>query len=676
MKWSLDTHKFMSEITRKALQILTDYHITSSSSELEIERAEQAMATAGVYSDEKAASGRIRRALFTYFKCYGCIDKNENLTEICRLFAENKLTLREFCFQFIVNYKLHSELGTYHPLRLLLLFLQKLSNQSKQQAFITSYDFSRLVEFNSYEELTDSFITEQIQNHMNNDHEVNERSIGFDVWSNILISSGLFEKNYNKALILSNLELGKWLLEAYGLTQNYYSHDINNGVFANLPQMPKLKVNVSNHNVYLSESKALQAYLFSKNIKNDEIESYIYNGSGKSFDDFLKTFDLVNKKGFYSDFAGLERLVGHCLTKINDINLQIIGNMLINLPISERQLQQLEAKIYAQNNQNKESLTHINVIYYGVPGAGKSHTIEKDYNINDGNSIVERVVFHPDYTYSDFVGQLLPTTEQDKVKYSFQPGPFTTILLSAIKNPNVQHILIIEEINRGNAPAIFGDLFQLLDREENGESKYKITNKEIANIAYETITDKNDAKISIPSNLTIVATMNTSDQNVFTLDTAFQRRWEMRLIENKFTEQHEFANKPILDTTVTWKTFCETMNSIIVGNGARTTSTEDKRLGIYFVKAKDIELGDGSKNQLRKFPEKVIKYLWDDAFKFNREDLFNASYNSLEDVIEAFMGNNGPERFNIFKADVINLLKPTVEHKEETTEPDNDVAQQ
>ena len=335
---------------------------------------------------------------------------------------------------------------------------------------------------------------------------------------------------------------------------------------------------------------------------------------------------------------------------------------------------------------NKENRNIIgrNIIYYGVPGAGKSHTIEKDYNIDDGNNIVERVVFHPDYTYSDFVGQIMPKVETEKdtenntafsrVSYEFKPGPFTNILRLANENPNKQHILIIEEINRGNAPAIFGDLFQLLDRKEDGSSRYSINNSDIANVVY--LDNFPEKKVYLPSNLTIVATMNTSDQNVFTLDTAFQRRWEMRLIENKFRSDHTFADKEILDTKVTWRTFCETMNRVIVGNGARTTSTEDKRLGVYFIKAQDIDLGDKSVNQLRKFPEKVIKYLWDDAFKFNREDLFNTIYHSLEDVIEAFMGKTGPERFNIFKADIINQLNVVKETKQENTETLNEANQQ
>jgi hypothetical protein len=111
-----------------------------------------------------------------------------------------------------------------------------------------------------------------------------------------------------------------------------------------------------------------------------------------------------------------------------------------------------------------------NIILYGVPGAGKSWTIERYYIYE--NTKMERVVFHPDYTYSDFVGQILPQSKDGDVSYNFMPGPFTKILKDAYKNPNQKFILVIEEINRGNAPAIFGDIFQLLDR--NKEAKVHI----------------------------------------------------------------------------------------------------------------------------------------------------------------------------------------------------------
>jgi len=339
-----------------------------------------------------------------------------------------------------------------------------------------------------------------------------------------------------------------------------------------------------------------------------------------------------------------------------------------------------------------------NVLLYGVPGSGKSWTIEHEYCKKDTN--VERLVFHPDYTYSDFIGQILPNVAEDgQVSYKFTAGPFTNILADAYQNPDKEYILIIEEINRGNAPAIFGEVFQLLDRKTEirdidddgypiGTSEYGITNANIAAIVY------GDAKhkVRIPSNLSIIGTMNTSDQNVFTLDTAFQRRWEMRLIENNFEHvDRRLADAKILDTGITWEVFCTQINKIIVGNNARMTSAEDKRLGAYFVHLRDLaynpsmgNLSDGEYDALRtkeqdktitdaekgrlaeiraamkqnrKFPEKVIKYLWDDAFKFNREIVFETTtYQSLEQVIRTFMYAEKLDRLAMFKDNVRNAF--------------------
>ncbi len=354
------------------------------------------------------------------------------------------------------------------------------------------------------------------------------------------------------------------------------------------------------------------------------------------------------------------------------------------------------------NNKNKKNNrleTGINVILYGVPGSGKSWTIEHEYC--NPKSIVVRLVFHPDYTYYDFIGQILPNvSENGQVSYKFTPGPLTNILRDSYNNPDKEYILIIEEINRGNAPAIFGEVFQLLDRKSDisdndefpiGTSEYGIINTDIAAVMYGK--DRAEDEVRIPSNLSIIGTMNTSDQNVFTLDTAFQRRWNMRLIENNFENvDSELADAVILDTEITWKNFCTEINNIVALNGVRMAASEDKRLGAYFVHIKDLyyddkmgNLSDGeydmlrkkeSENSLfdvekerlteirnamkqnRKFPEKVIKYLWDDAFKFNREIVFeNTKYQSLEQVIHEFMYANGFERFKIFKDDIQNAFR-------------------
>ena len=365
-------------------------------------------------------------------------------------------------------------------------------------------------------------------------------------------------------------------------------------------------------------------------------------------------------------------------------------------------LEELEAETEGfgfDNYEDNRLTTGMNVLLYGVPGSGKSWTIEHEY-CKEG-ATVERLVFHPDYTYSDFIGQILPAVAEDgQVSYKFTPGPFTEILRDAYRNPSKEYILVIEEINRGNAPAIFGEVFQLLDRKIEildkdddgfpiGTSEYGITNPNIAKIVYGDSTHK----VRIPSNLSIIGTMNTSDQNVFTLDTAFQRRWEMRLIENNFENvDQKFANTEILDTGITWEVFCKKINDVIVSTNVRMSSSEDKRLGAYFVRLQDILedntsvkftkdeyddlrrkenadiITDGDKKRLfairetmkknRRFPEKVIKYLWDDAFKFNREVIFDTNeYRSLESVIRAFMYAEGIQRFKMFKQNIIDSLQ-------------------
>ena len=351
--------------------------------------------------------------------------------------------------------------------------------------------------------------------------------------------------------------------------------------------------------------------------------------------------------------------------------------------------------------------TGTNVLLYGVPGSGKSWTIEHEY-CKEGTK-VERLVFHPDYTYSDFIGQILPAVAEDgQVSYKFTPGPFTEILRDAYRDPTTEYILVIEEINRGNAPAIFGEVFQLLDRKieklEKGDdgfpigtSEYGITNSNVAKIVYGDSTHK----VRIPSNLSIIGTMNTSDQNVFTLDTAFQRRWEMRLIENNFENVNQkFANAEIWDTGITWEVFCKKINDVIVSNNVRMSSSEDKRLGAYFVRLRDIvkdsnavkftkteyddlrrkesadAISEDDKKRLmairetmkknRRFPEKVIKYLWDDAFKFNREVIFDTNeYRSLESVIRAFMYAEGIQRFRMFKQNIVDALQNPEDEDEE-----------
>ncbi|MCR5124995.1 MAG: AAA family ATPase [Treponema sp.] len=344
----------------------------------------------------------------------------------------------------------------------------------------------------------------------------------------------------------------------------------------------------------------------------------------------------------------------------------------------------------ASNSSSSYTQNFSQIIYYGVPGSGKSHKIdEATKNLPEDQKM--RVVFHPEYTNADFVGQILPNNTDGTISYKFKPGPFTKILRRAYLNPSKKYYLIIEEINRGNAAAIFGDVFQLLDRITdgkpettggysygNGWSRYSIENDfmnwyirenlyanhklqneddgiaeksdesqksiEIGNLHFSALTG-----IRLPPNLSLLSTMNTSDQNVFTLDNAFQRRWDMKLVENKFEgeDAENQRNAKIGETEVTWETFQTFINKKISESSSSVgmSSMEDKRLGCWFVKETD------GKISKEKFAEKVLKYLWDDAFKFNHDDIFNIQENaSFESIVEKFKGKENEKcDWSIFK---------------------------
>ena len=315
---------------------------------------------------------------------------------------------------------------------------------------------------------------------------------------------------------------------------------------------------------------------------------------------------------------------------------------------------EIEQETTDENEQYDNS--GLNVLLYGVPGCGKSYAIKTEYCNDDDH--MERAVFHPDYTYSDFVGQILPRVDDGHIEYRFEPGPFTRILKKAIESPEELFYLVVEEINRGNAPAIFGDIFQLLDRDESGCSEYGVSNENISQNVYGDVT----TKIKIPGNLFVLATMNTSDQNVFTLDTAFKRRWTMRMIENNI-DACEYADHQICAWGITWGTFAKTINQKITELGENNLSNEDNRLGAYFVREADL-------NDAERFGEKILMYLWNDAFKFDHDKVFKAEYRTLDELLAGFVRVG----FAVFSDDIV--FEAIADETDDIVETDNPTAEQ
>lgn len=284
---------------------------------------------------------------------------------------------------------------------------------------------------------------------------------------------------------------------------------------------------------------------------------------------------------------------------------------------------------------DKQSLQ---VIFYGAPGTGKSHAVKKETGAWEKRGRVVRTTFHPDSDYSTFVGAYKPTTEsvqrydiynkpmtrdgvpvmEQIITYEFVEQAFFQAYIDAWKNREEPEFLIIEEINRGNCAQVFGDLFQLLDRGDDGYSEYAIRadrdlQKHLSK-AFEDveITDfpniKTGKELLLPSNLYIRATMNTSDQSLFPIDSAFKRRWDWKYVPiSKGNDNGKELNWMIdVDGGLyDWWTFVRTINKHVFD----TTNSEDKQLGFFFCKAKDNIISADT------FVCKVIFYLWNDVFK-------------------------------------------------------------
>lgn len=323
-------------------------------------------------------------------------------------------------------------------------------------------------------------------------------------------------------------------------------------------------------------------------------------------------------------------------------------------------------------------LAQFNLIFFGPPGTGKSYElaelVHKHLRAKPDN--VFRVTFHPEYTYFDFVGTYRPTVgwlgtamefrreeresrpvrEEPRVYYEFAPGPFSVALAAAAQQPEETVVLIIEEINRGNCAAIFGDVFQLLDRGSDaeqknfGRSEYDIRpSREWAAWLDHNLKSGTPAwtggRLRLPDNLYLYATMNTSDQSLFPMDTAFRRRWSMKHASVK--------PKPTLPTKVPlrptklvfWRELMIPLNEKIVLH----TGSDDKQMGPWFVKAptKERVVTDVE------FQSKLLFYLWSEVFRDSPEALFAKGIRTYDQLVDTYQKGN-----DIFVPEVYAAVEP------------------
>lgn len=305
-----------------------------------------------------------------------------------------------------------------------------------------------------------------------------------------------------------------------------------------------------------------------------------------------------------------------------------------------------------------------NLIFFGAPGTGKSYQLARLAERYFAGDAVRRVTFHPDYTYAQFVGCYKPTEVEQAVKtdtgeetvervitYDFVPGPFLETYVAAVQNPDTNYLLIVEEINRANPAATFGDIFQLLDRDDDGRSeyemavpvemrrylevrilKYKLNGRADSPQQYlseESRLNKETKRLSLPPKMYIWATMNSADQGVFPMDTAFKRRWDFRYmgIDDGSSVVESYA-VPVgtPPRMVSWDALRRGINRVLLDAGVN----EDKLLGPFFISPSRLR---DTANFTQTFVDKVLLYLFEDAAKTKKSKVFshdgNATYSEI-----------------------------------------------
>lgn len=290
-----------------------------------------------------------------------------------------------------------------------------------------------------------------------------------------------------------------------------------------------------------------------------------------------------------------------------------------------------------------------NLIYFGAPGTGKSYELNKLAEKCFPGDNVSRVTFYPDYTYSQFVGCFKPITEhtvtedgtkETAITYRYVYGPFLETYVEACKHPGQNYLLIVEEINRANPAAVFGDVFQLLDRRPDGRSEYTVVTPEEMRdqLTLDFSKDGLDTdRLVIPSNMYIWATMNSADQGVFPMDTAFKRRWDFRYMGINEGEDAIIDGTPLSEITVpcggrevVWNDLRHAINQFMLSDDLRIN--EDKLLGPFFIAPSSL-MGDKF-NQV--FKDKILLYLYEDAGKMKRSGMFRHELKTYSEICDYF----------------------------------------
>lgn len=442
------------------------------------------------------------------------------------------------------------------------------------------------------------------------------------------------------------------------------------------------------------------AYLLYKVQDNGFTYSTIISEIKAARNGILQQLQLPEEAQKYTDWKPinfLERFnflkTENSKTTISEDVLQKYKKQLLNLKIYNidkniimEDAKMPETKPFTELNykplKKEDKIKSYNRIIFGAPGTGKSFQLKTESQPKDSSfpfANIERVTFHPDYSYGQFVGSYKPISDDDgKIRYEYVPGPFMRTLVKALESGKngdsaEKFLLIVEEINRAKVASVFGDMFQLLDRTDDGESMYEIqASEDVRRYLAKELggTKDNYTSIKIPNNMYIWATMNSADQGVFPMDTAFKRRWEFEYIgidENAEKLVYD-DGKPILlpipsksgkETKdgitydlIEWNKFRTEINRKLSEN---TSVNEDKLLGPFFISLDKLRSAkDNPSDFIKCIKSKILMYLFEDVVKISPAKLFKncGEHPKYSDICSGF-DEIGAEIFGISQESII-----------------------
>lgn len=533
-------------------------------------------------------------ALLTFLRDIGLINANTNIpSNFLKVCVKSKCTTEEMILMIIL--KKNSEKNEKSTIKPFIMLCKAFSilNKNEYELKIHWNDcVNYIMKCDNYEQLDDSLIEEMLANRVVGKLE---ESAVLDIWFNAFCDTKLFEKDKDKFIKLK---------EEYIDLIEYFADEGE-----------KLKCNLTREDGLKQMSDS--TYGLYTMISNAPIRSIKVIPDDSHYFSYFK---------FAEEFKSKE--------------------------------QTMKKKINYKTGLNETKFKQ-NIILFGAPGTGKSYQLNnnKDELLGIGSNNYERVTFHPDYSYANFVGCYKPVSIYNKeskkkeIEYKYVPGPFMRTLVNALRStmseqPEI-YLLIIEEINRANVAAVFGDIFQLLDR-KNGISEYPIqTSEDMRQYLIDELGGEPDdyKEIRLPDNMFIWATMNSADQGVFPMDTAFKRRWNFTYLGiNNNEEEIDDKFITIDNDQFKWNDVRKAINDYL----SKMNINEDKLMGPFFINPKDIN----NDNFDEVFKNKVLMYLFEDAGKQRRNKLFKNNMNIYSEICKEYDKN----KFKIFADEILQSI--------------------